>query len=65
MRQETITYFCDRCGKETKYYHRITAIYYNDDELLGCWDEEVDLCDNCHAELKAFLSPQVVREGKI
>lgn len=64
MRQETITYFCDRCGKEMIYHRRITDVHYNGDTAIDGRELDVDLCDDCYAALNIFLVPSA-EEGYI
>ena len=61
MKQTSVKYYCDRCGKEIEFRNTFPTVYYhmkieNDSIVLLEWsNERKDLCNECGKKLKMFL----------
>lgn len=68
MKKETVSYYCDVCGKQVKkdelHPYRIPVKYYYDRETTTT-DTSIEICEECRQALKKAISENFAQIAEV
>lgn len=68
MKKETVSYYCDVCGKHVKkdelHSYKIPVKYYYDREITTT-DASIEICEECRQALKKAISKNFAQIAEV